>query len=178
MVAELLRLRLQTIGNTVRFGPRRLTIAVGSVLAVLVVTIAVASLVSGLRDAPLDDVRAVVVGGGALLLVGFAVVPFATVRPAWSDPRRLAVLGVPEGRASVGLALGSLVGLPTLALLVLSTGYVRAWAEGSGVAAVAVFAALVAGLTALLLALVASTLNSVVLTSRRGRELALVGAER
>ncbi|MBD8538474.1 ABC transporter permease [Frigoribacterium sp. CFBP 8751] len=176
MVAELLRLRLQTIGNTVRFGPRRLTVAVASVLAVLIVTIAVASLVSGLRDAPLDDVRALAVGGGSLLLVGFAVVPFATVRPAWSDPRRLAVLGVSEGGAAVGLALGAAIGLPTLALLVLSTGYVRAWGEGTGVAAIAVVGALVAGVTALLLALVASTLNSVVLTSRRGRELALVGA--
>ena len=64
MVAELLRLRLQTIGNTVRFGPRRLTVAVASVLAVLIVTIAVASLVSGLRDAPLDDVRALAVQRG------------------------------------------------------------------------------------------------------------------
>ena len=176
MVAELLRLRLQTLANTVRFGPRRLAAAVVSVLAVLVVSITVATLVSGLRDAPLADVRALVVGGGALLLIGFAVVPFATVRPAWSDPRRLAVLGVPESTAAVGLALGSVVGLPALALLVLSTGYVRAWGEGPGVAAVAVLAAVLTGVTAVLLALVASTLNSVVLTSRRARELALVGA--
>jgi len=175
MVAELLRLRAQTIANTVRFGPRRLATAVVQVLLVLLVSLAVAALVGSLRDSPLSDVRALVVGGGSLLLVGFAVVPFATVRPAWSDPRRLAVLGVPESSAALGLALGALVGLPALALAVLSTGYVRSWGEGSGVAAVAVLAAVLAGLTAFLLMLVASTVNTVVLTTRRSRQFLALG---
>jgi ABC-2 type transport system permease protein len=175
MVAELLRLRLQTIANTVRFGPRRLATSVVSVLLVLLVSLAVAGLVGGLRDAPLSDTRALVVGGGSLLLLGFAVVPFATVRPAWSDPRRLAVLGVPEAPAAAGLALGSLVGLPTLALLVLSTGYVRSWDSGAGVAGLAVAAAVLAGLTACGLLLVASTVNTVVLTTKRSRQFLAAG---
>ncbi|WP_423923255.1 ABC transporter permease [Frigoribacterium sp. 2-23] len=175
MVAELLRLRLQTLVNTVRFGPKRLFTAVIALLLVLVASLAVAGIVSSLRTAPLSDVRALLVGGGSLLLVGYLVVPFATVRPAWSDPRRLALLGVRESHAAVGLALGSVIGLPALALLVLSTGYVRAWNGGGGVAAIAVVSAILAGLTALLLSLVASTVNSVVLTSKRSREFLLVG---
>jgi ABC-2 type transport system permease protein len=176
MVAELLRLRLQTIANTVRTTPGRLMVTVVSVLLVLVASLVLSGLAGGLRDAPLSDVRALVVGGGALVLVGFAVVPFATVRPPWHDPRRLAVLGVPATSAAVGLALGAAVGLPTLALAVLSTGYVRSWDSGSGVATAAVLAAVLAGTTALLLALVASTVNAVLLTTRRSRQFLTVGA--
>nr|BFF14677.1 hypothetical protein GCM10025699_59800 [Microbacterium flavescens] len=49
MVAELLRLRLQTIANTVRFGPRALLTAVVSVLLVLLASSAVSALAGGLR---------------------------------------------------------------------------------------------------------------------------------
>ena len=175
MVAELLRLRLQTIANTVRFGPRALLTAVVSVLLVLLASSAVSALAGGLRGAALDDVRALVVGAGSLILVGYFVLPFATVRPPWADPRRLAVLGASESTAAIGLAVGALVGLPALALVVLSPGYVRSWDQGPGIAAVAVLAAIVAGLTAFLLSLVASTLNAVMLTSRRSRQFLLAG---
>ena len=175
MVAELLRLRLHSLANDVRSGPRRWFGAVVAALFVLVASLAVAFLVSGLRSSGVDEVRAVVVGGGSLLLLGFAVVPLANVRAPWSDPRRLATLGVPERSAAVGLALGGAVGLPALALVVLSTGYVRAWGEGWGVALVAVGAAVLAGATALLLALVASGLDAVVLTTRAARRFLLVG---
>jgi ABC-2 type transport system permease protein len=175
MVAELLRLRLQTIANTVRFGPRALSVAVVSILVVLLSSSALSALAGGLRAAPLDDVRALVVGAGSLVLLGYFVVPFARVRPPWADPRRLALVGAPESSAATGLALGALVGLPVLALVVLSTGYVRAWDETGAPALVAVGAALVAGATAFLLSLVASTLNTVVLTSRRSRQFLLIG---
>lgn len=175
MVAELLRLRLQTIANTVRFGPRALLAAVVSVLVVLLSSSALSALAGGLRGSSLDDVRALVVGGGSLLLLGYFVVPFARVRPPWADPRRLALVGTPEPAAAAGLALGALVGLPAFALVVLSPGYVRAW-EGTGASAsVAVVAAVAAGATAFLLSLVSSTLNTVVLTSRRSRQFLLGG---
>lgn len=176
MVAELLRLRLHSLANDVRTGPRRWAGSVAAALLVLVASLAVALLVSGLRGADLADVSALVVGGGSLLLLGFAVVPFAVVRPAWSDPRRLATLGVPERQAALGLALGGAVGLPALALVVISTGYVRAWGAGWGVALLAVVAAVLAGVTALLLALVTSTLDAVVLTTRTARRFLIAGA--
>ena len=109
MVAELLRLRLHSLANDVRSGPRRWFGAVVAALLVLVASLAVAFLVSGLRASGVDEVRAVVVGGGSLLLLGFAVVPLANVRAPWSDPRRLATLGVPERSAALGLALGAAV---------------------------------------------------------------------
>jgi ABC-2 type transport system permease protein len=76
--------------------------------------------------------------------------------------------------AAVGLALAGAIGLPALALVILSTGYVRSWSEGTGVAWLAVLAAVLAGVTALLLALVGSTLNSM-MTTRRSRDLLVAG---
>lgn len=174
MVAELLRLRLQSVANQVRTGPRRWAGAVLAVLAVLVASTAVAALAGELRGAPLDEVRAVVVGGGALVVLGAAVLPLGLVRPPWSDPRRLATYGVPTGTAATGLALGALVGLPTLALVVLSTGYVRAW-EGTDVAVGAAVGAVLAVATAFLAGLVAAGLRVVLLGRTAARRLFAVG---
>ncbi|WP_314103311.1 ABC transporter permease [uncultured Frigoribacterium sp.] len=175
MVAELLRLRLQTIANTVRHEPRRLLVTVVSILLVLGASLAVSALAGSLRDDPLSDVRALVVGAGSLVVVAYSVLPFARVRPPWSDPRRLAVLGVPEGSAAVGLALGGAVGLPVLALVAVAPGYVRSWGEGQGIASLAVLAVVLAGATAYLASLVAATINSVVLTTRRARQFLVAG---
>lgn len=174
MVAQLLRLRLLGIANRVRFGLRPAFWTVVILLVVLVVSTAVAALTSQLRFDALGEVQALVVGGGSLLLVAFFVAPFAASTPAWSDPRRLFGYGVGVDQASVGLALAGAVGLPALALVILATGYVRSWSEGPGVAGLAVVAAVLAGVTALLLALVASTLNSVI-TTRRSRDLLVAG---
>jgi ABC-2 type transport system permease protein len=173
MVARLLRLRLLSIANTVRFGLRPAASALVTVAVVLIVSIVVASLVSGLRSAPLAEVKALVVGGGSLVLVGFAVAPFASSRAGWGDPRRLFGYGASTDAAAVGLALAGAIGLPALALLIVGPGYVRAWGGDSGTAWLATLAAVLAGVTALLLALVATTLNARI-TARRSRDL-LVG---
>lgn len=174
MVAHLLRLRLISITNRVRFGLRPAFSTVVILLVVLLASLAVAGLTSQLRFDSLDEVRSLVVGGGSLLLVAFFVAPFASSRPAWSDPRRLFGYPVSTRTAAAGLALGGAIGLPALALVILATGYVRSWSEGSAVVAVAILAAVLAGVTALLLALVASTLNSMI-TTRRSRDLLVAG---
>ena len=80
MVAQLLRLRLLSIANLVRFGLRPAFATVVRVVIVLAASIAVATLTSRLRFDPLPEVQALVVGGGALLLVAFLVAPFASSR--------------------------------------------------------------------------------------------------
>ncbi|GAA4670538.1 hypothetical protein [Frondihabitans cladoniiphilus] len=174
MVVHLLRLRLDSIANRVRFGLRPAFQAVVTVLVVLVASILVASLVSLLRSSAPAETAAILTDGGALLLVAFAVFPFAATRPAWTDPRRLAGYGLSIDTAASGLALGGLIGLPTLGVVVLAIGYVRAWGDGAGVAWSAVLSAVLAGATAFLLGLVAATLNAQ-LTGRRSRQLLIVG---
>lgn len=174
MAAQLLRLRLLSIANLVRFGLRPAASTVVTLLVVIVASIVVSSLAAALRSDPLGEVQALVVGAGSLLLVAFFVAPFAVSRPAWSDPRRLYGYGISTDRAAVGLAVTGAVGLPALALVILGIGYVRSWGLGSGIAWFAVVSAVLAGATALLLALVASTLNAV-LTTRRSRDLLVVG---
>lgn len=174
MAAQLLRLRLVSIANLVRFGLRPAFATVATILVVIVASILVSSLAAELRTAPLGEVRALVIGGGSLLLLAFFVAPFAASRPAWSDPRRLYGYGVGTDRAAAGLALAGAVGLPALSLVILGIGYVRSWGEGTGIAWLAVLTAVLAGATALLLALVSSTLNSM-LTTRRSRDLLVVG---
>lgn len=174
MVAQLLRLRLLSIANLVRFGLRPAFATVVRVVIVLAASIAVATLTSRLRFDPLPEVQALVVGGGALLLVAFLVAPFASSRPPWGDPRRLYGYPIGTDAAAGGLALAGAIGLPTLSLLILGAGYVRSFGEGSGIAALAVVSAVLAGLTALLLALVASTINTMI-TGRRARDLLAVG---
>ncbi|BDZ49878.1 hypothetical protein GCM10025867_21190 [Frondihabitans sucicola] len=175
MVAHLLRLRLFSIANRVRFGLRPAFWTVVVLLVVLVASTVVAQLASELRFDALGEVQALVVGGGSLLLVAFFVAPFTQSRPAWSDPRRLFGYGFTTDAAASGLALAGAIGLPALSLVILATGYVRSWSEGTAVAWLAVLAAVLAGVTALLLALVASTLNSMI-TTRRSRDLLVAGA--
>ncbi|AMM20331.1 hypothetical protein AX769_09375 [Frondihabitans sp. PAMC 28766] len=163
-----------SIANLVRFGFRPAVGTVVALLVVIVLSIVVSSLASELRGDPTGEVQALVVGGGALLLVAFFVGPFAASKPPWSDPRRLYGYGYTTDQAAGGLALAGAVGLPALALVILAIGYVRSWGEGSGIAWLAVLTAVIAGVTALLLALVASTLNSM-LTTRRSRDLMVVG---
>lgn len=174
MAAQLLRLRLLSIANRVRFGLRPAFSIVVILLVVLVASLVVASFTSDLRFASLSEVRALVVGGGSILLVAFFVAPFGASRPAWIDPRRLFGYGLTTDAAAGGLALAGAIGLPALALVVLATGYVRAWDAGSGVAWAAVLASVLAGATALLASFVAATLNSM-LTTRRSRDLLTIG---
>ena len=173
MVAQLLRLRLRSIANSISLGARHALSTIVVALVVVVAALVVASFVGRLRSSSLDEVSTLVVGGGSLLLVVFFVLPFAASTPGWTDPRRLAGYGATTDRASVGLALSGVIGLPALGLVILSAGYVRAWGQGPGVAAVAVLAAVLAGVTAYLLALVGSTVRAMI-TSRRSRDL-LVG---
>ncbi|GAA4266932.1 ABC transporter permease [Frondihabitans peucedani] len=174
MVAQLLRLRIVGIGNRLRFGLRPAFWTVVILLVALVASLVVAALASQLRFAPLGEVEALTTGAGSLLLVAFFVAPFAASRPAWSDPRRLFGYGVSTDRAAAGLALGGAIGLPALALVILATGYVRSWSEGTGIAWLAVVSSVLAGVTALLLALVASTLSAMS-TTRRSRDLLVAG---
>ncbi|ROQ38399.1 ABC-2 type transport system permease protein [Frondihabitans sp. PhB188] len=174
MVALLLRLRVAGTANRLRFGLRPAFTAVVAVLVAVLASIAVSTLTSRLRDDPLGEVQALVVGGGALLLVGFVVAPFASSRPPWGDPRRLYGYGAPVDRAAVGLALGSALGVPALCLLILGVGYVRSFGLGSGIAWLAVLGAVLAGATALLLALVAGTVSASI-TGRRARDFLAAG---
>lgn len=174
MAAQLLRLRLQSIANLMRFGLRTAASTVITILVVVVASIVVSQLASQLRVDPIGEVQALVVGGGALLLVAFLVAPFASTRQAWTAPEALYGYGFGADRVAVGLAIAGAVGLPALSLVILGIGYVRSWGEGPGIAWLAVGAAVLAGITAWLLALVASTLNGM-LTARRSRELLVTG---
>ncbi|RKR74707.1 ABC transporter permease [Frondihabitans australicus] len=174
MAAQLLRLRLLSIANLLRFGLRQAAATVVTILIVVVASIVVSQLASQLRADPIGEVQALVVGGGALLLVAFFVAPFATTRQAWTAPQSLYGYGFGPDRVALGLGLIGAIGLPALSLVILGIGYVRSWGEGPGIAALAVVAAVLAGLTAWLLALVGATLNGL-LTARRSRELLVVG---
>ncbi|WP_448005215.1 hypothetical protein [Agromyces bauzanensis] len=172
MVAQFLRLKLRLLANIFRRSPWQVVgIVVGLVYGVGAATLLFISLV-GLRF--IDDVAVIrdvfIVAGGATL-VGFVVFPLVFGVDDTMDPRRFALFGVPKRTLAVGLAVSAMIGIPAIALAVVLTGTVVTWSRGVGETIIAILGAGLAFGTCLLLARVATSIASVLLATRRAREV-------
>ena len=177
MVAQFLRLKLRLLANIFRRSPWQVVgIVVGLVYGLGAAVLLFASLV-GLRL--VDDVELVsdaITVAGAATMAGFVVFPLVFGVDDTMDPRRFALFGLPNRALSIGLALSAIIGVPALVLAIVLSGTVVTWSRGFGETIFAILGAALAFATCLLLARVATALASLLLSTRRAREVGgLVG---
>ncbi len=173
MVAHLLRLKLQLLGN----GLRRSTWQVVGLLLGLLNTVVLLGLTSvGLlatRRVSLELWEITVVLGGAVLVLAWWLLPLLAFGvDSTLDPYRFATFAVPRHTLLLGLGLAALVGMPGIATVVVVLLSVALWvpdlaaAAAAGLMAPIVVATCVAGSRA------TTTALAPIMDSRRFREVA------
>ncbi|MFE7318619.1 transporter [Streptomyces sp. NPDC057555] len=174
LVPVFVRLKLTLLRNGLRQSTGRAVAYVLSALAgLLFAAVTVLGLVA-LRGNPHAGSLTVILAG--LLALGWAVMPlFFPTGDETLDPTRLVMLPL-RPRPLVGaLLVTSLVGIGPLTTLALVTGTVIAVAHGTGAALVGVLAVVLVVLVCVALARAVATASVRLLTSRRGRDLAVLG---
>lgn len=176
MVATLVRLRLALLRRTLARETWRLVVLLlGSLWALMMVPSVVGGMVWVSRQ-PVDVAHDVLVVAGSVLVLGWVLVPLLV--PGMDDSleiTRFATLGVPVRRLVPGLLVAALVGLPTLATGLLCLATLIAWWHAGPTTLLTTVVAAPLGLAVCVLAARLSTaLGSMVLSSRRSRELGLV----
>ena len=107
-------------------------------------------------------------------MVGFVVLPLLFGVDDTMDPRRFALFGLPDRTLALGLGVAAMIGIPALVLAIVLAGTVVTWSRGVGETILALLAAALAFATCLLLARVATGVASVLLATRRAREVSSV----
>ncbi|KQZ07559.1 hypothetical protein ESP57_16995 [Agromyces fucosus] len=172
MVAQFLRLKLRLLGNIFQRSTWQVVgIVIGLIYGLGLAALLFASLV-GLRFVDdVDTIRDAFVVAGSITVLGFIVVPLIFGVDDTMDPRRFALFGLPDRSLAIGLAVAAVVGIPALVLAIVLLGTVVTWSRGFGETLLAILAAAIAFATCLLLARVATGLASLLLATRRAREL-------
>ncbi|GHH90741.1 transporter [Streptomyces capillispiralis] len=167
------RLKLSLLRNGLRqSGGRRAAYIASAVVVLLFAALQLIGLVA-LRG--FDHVESLVVLLVAVLGLGWAVMPlFFPGGDETLDPTRLVMLPLRPRPLVRALLVGSLVGIGPLFTLCLLTGSVIAVAHGGAAFAVGVLAVPLALLVCVALARAVATANVRLLTSRKGRDLAVL----
>ncbi|MET4638251.1 hypothetical protein [Mycetocola sp. 2940] len=171
MVAQLLGLRLRLLANGFRRSVWQLLgIVLGTAAGVALVVLLGSGLIA-LRFAPDELTRNLLVLAGSFVVLGFVLLPLVFGVDDDMDPRRFALVGFSQRRLSVGLLLAALISVPSLVILILSALTVVTWARGPLPLLLAVLSAVLAVATCVLAARVTTALASLLLATRRSREL-------
>ncbi len=170
MVAQFLGLKLRLLGNLFRRSPWQVFgLIVGLAYGLGAAFVAVAGLVA-LRFAEVELARAVVVVGGSLIVLGFLVVPLVFGADDTIDPRKFALLGIPNGRLAAGLAGAAFIGVPALVIAIVAVAQVVPWSRGPAPTAYAVASAVLILVTCILGSRVTTSIATLLLATRRARE--------
>ncbi len=171
--AVFVRLKLSLLRNGLRQSTGRTLAYVGSVLVGLLFAAGVVLGLTALRGNA--HVGALVVLLTGLLTLGWAVMPlFFPASDETLDPTRLVMLPLRPRPLIVSLLVASLVGIGPFVTLALVTGAVIAVAKGTVAAVVGVLAVVLVVLVCVSLARAVATASVRLLTSRRGRDLAVL----
>lgn len=167
------QLKLALLRNGLRQSSgRRAAYVTSMVLAVLFAALQLLGLIA-MRGH--DHAAALVTTLAAVLALGWAVMPlFFSSGDETLDPSRLVMLPLRPGPLMASLLVSSLVGIGPLFTLILALGSVVAVAHGGAAAAAGVLAVLLVPLVCVALARAVATANVRLLTSRKGRDLALL----
>ncbi|EGX55217.1 integral membrane transport protein [Streptomyces zinciresistens K42] len=167
------RLKLSLLRNGLRQSAgRRAAYAASAVVVLLFGALQLLGLVMLRGNAHAESVVVLLV---AVLALGWAVMPlFAAGGDETLDPTRLVMLPLRPAPLMRALLAASLVGIGPLFTLCLLAGSVIALAHGPAAWAVAVPAAVLALLVCVAAARAVATANIRLLTSRRGRDLAVL----
>ncbi|TDT32257.1 ABC-2 type transport system permease protein [Streptomyces sp. BK208] len=173
LTSVFVRLKLSLLRNGLRqSGGRRAAYIASAVLVLLFAALQLIGLIALRGYAHVD---ALVVLLAAVLAVGWAVMPlFFPGGDETLDPTRLVMLPLRPGPLVRALLTSSLVGIGPLFTLCLFAGSVVAVAHGGAAYVVGVVGAVLALLVCVTLARAVAAANVRLLTSRRGRDLAVL----
>lgn len=173
LVPVFVRLKLALLRNGLRQSAGRRAAYIASVVVTLL--IAAGQLIGLIALRGNAHAESLVVLLAAVLALGWAVMPlFFAAGDETLDPSRLVMLPLRPRPLIAALLMASLVGIGPLFTLCLTAGSVIALAHGAGAAVFAVVAAPLTLLVCVALARTVATANSRLLTSRKGRDLAVL----
>jgi ABC-2 type transport system permease protein len=170
MAAQLLRLRLELLGASLRTSGRY---ALATLLG-LAATIALAVYIGGLRIDDSDHAATAITLTGSLLLAAYLVVPPLVGTDDAMDPRRFGLFGIAPGRLAAAVGLAALISIPALALVVVGIAQVVTWST-KGSLPVSLAALVLFVVTGVLVSRI-GTLVSAFFTTTRRRSLVVVSA--
>lgn len=171
MVAQFLGLKLRLMVNAFRRSPWQVFgLVLGVVYGGFITVLAVAALIAARLVPDVGAVRDVLVVLGAIVVVGFLLLPLMFGVDDSLDPRKFALFGIPNRVLSTGLLLAGLIGIPSFVLIVCSAATVVTWSRDPGTTLVAVICAVLVVLTCVLASRVSTALASFLLATRRSRE--------
>ncbi|WP_026532816.1 hypothetical protein [Arthrobacter sp. H41] len=165
MVADLVRLKFTLLRNSLRRSTGQLIgLILGGLYGLGILGFLVAGLVL-LGAADPEVIRSVVVIGGSAAVLGWVVIPVAATGIDMTlDPARFVTFAVPMRQLLTGLTLGGLIGVPGAITLVAALAQAFSWIRFPAAA----IAALVCGLLAVVLCVVASRLVTTAISSLAG----------
>ena len=170
MVAQLVRLKLRLLANQFRRSPWQVVGLVLALLYGLAITLLAVGILFALRLVPVAVAAPIVTIGGSIAVLGFLdVAPLLGVDDTL-DPRRFALFGIDRTRLATGLALAALIGVPALALALVSLATIVTWSRSVGAALVAILAVPVTVLMCVLVARISAAGAGLLLATRRSRE--------
>ncbi|MFG3134597.1 transporter [Streptomyces sp. NPDC048211] len=173
LVPVLVRLKLALLRNGLRQSAGRRAVYIASVVATLL--IALGQLIGLIALRGHAHAGSLVVLLAAVLAAGWAVMPlFFAAGDETLDPSRLVMLPLRPRPLITALLVSSLIGIGPLFTLCLAAGSVVALAHGPGAVVFAVLAAPLTLLVCVALARAVATANTRLLTSRKGRDLAVL----
>jgi ABC-2 type transport system permease protein len=176
VVEQLLRLKLRLLGNAFRRSPWRIVGLVLGLASGLGLAIFVMTLLVGARFLPSSDAAPPVEVFGALLTLGFVVVPLVFGVDDVLDPRRFSLFGIPTSRLATALAVSALIGIPAIAITLIGVAQVVTWTRNPLAVLLAILGVPVIVATCLLCSRVSTGVAAIILSSRRTRDSAgLVG---
>ncbi|MER6118974.1 transporter [Streptomyces sp. NPDC001743] len=173
LVPVLVRLKLALLRNGLRQSAGRRAVYIASVVGALLLALGQLIGLIALRGHAHAGSLVVLLAG--VLAVGWAVMPvFFAAGDETLDPSRLVMLPLRPRPLVTALLVSSLVGIGPLFTLCLAAGSVAAVAHGAGAVVFAVAAAPLTLLVCVALARAVATANTRLLTSRKGRDLAVL----
>ncbi|MFE7119796.1 transporter [Streptomyces sp. NPDC057654] len=173
LIPVFVRLKLSLLRNGLRQSSGRTAVYVTSLVFTLLFAAIVLLGLVAVRDN--DHAAALVTLLVTIVALGWAAMPlFFPSGDETLDPTRLAMLPLRPRPLIAALLVTSMIGIGPVFTLAVAVGAVIALAHGAAATVVGVLAVLLVGLVCVALARAVATANVRLLTSRRGRDLAVL----
>lgn len=173
MVANLLRLRLLILANSLRRSTWQLVAVIFGALYGLGILLGMTVGLFALSALPISIARTVVVLAGSALVLGWVLIPLlASGIDQTLEPTRLVTFPIPLNSLLLGLALGGLVGVPGIVTMLVSLATAGTWWRHPVIALIAVVCGVLAATTCIVGSRAITTLSSTFTSGRRFREAA------
>jgi ABC-2 type transport system permease protein len=171
VVEQLLRLKLQIMGNAFRRSPWQLVgLILGLIYGIVIAIVVISSLV-GLRHADAGLAGSILTVFGGLLVLGSIVLPVIFGVDDTLDPRKFSLLGLPTSKLATALAITAVVGIPALVVALIAIAQIVTWSRGPLPIILAIIGVPLIVATCLLCSRVATSAVSFLMATRRSRDV-------